>query len=541
LAGLDVLLLYNEPTLGGDHADRASEEGVLVSLAAIDEAARAAGHRVTRLGLDRSPEPFWRAVSGSTRPDVVVNLFEGFAGVGRGEAQVAAIAEVFEVPLTGSGSECLALVRDKVRTKLLLAGAGLPTPEFLAIAADDPLPLEQLGRLIEQGPLIVKPACEDASLGLSPASVVTVPAALEAQCDVVRKRYGAVLVERFIEGREFNVGIIALPDAEVLPLAEVEFTTDLPALERLVTYDAKWSTGSREDLASPVRCPAVVDRPLAEKIREAGLRAFRATGCRDYARVDVRVGPDGGVWILEVNGNPDLAPDAGLARALKCTGISYRDFVERLLSVAADRHSRPSQRPTGPAQERSDPAKKTTGRVQLRPVKTRDLEDLVSILRACPEFRPEEVAVGEEVLREAIKPARLEDYIVTVAVDQEQTIGWSCHGRVPLTDATYDLYWIAVLPEYQNQGVGGQLLAHIERQLASERARWLLAETSASSGYGKTRRFYERQGFELLSTIDDFYRAGDGRLIFGKRIDRLSALVGKPPVAPGAPDGASGR
>jgi D-alanine-D-alanine ligase len=249
---------------------------------------------------------------------------------------VAGLCELLGYPLTGSAAECLDLVRDKTKTKWLLAGAGWPTPDFEAVGEGDFLPERRLQALLSGGPVIVKPAHEDASLGIGPQSVVADYAALAAQVDRVRARYGAVLVERFVAGREFNAAVLALPEPEALPLAEIEFAASRPE-EQLVTYEAKWSTGSAADLATRPRCPARVEPELAKRIRQVALGAFRATGCRDYARVDMRVDGDENVYVLEVNGNPDIGPGAGLARALATAGISYSDFVRRVVENALAR------------------------------------------------------------------------------------------------------------------------------------------------------------------------------------------------------------
>jgi D-alanine-D-alanine ligase len=336
MRSLDVLVLYNEPALPPDDPDYASEAGVLDSVAAVDEALAAAGHRARHLAVRSLPE-LLDNLKGLSPPDVVFNLFEGFEGVGRGEAVVAGLIELLGYPLTGSGGKCLDLVRDKAQTKWLLDGAGWPTPLFELVGPRQPLPERKLQALLARGPAIVKPAHEDASLGIGAQSVVADYASLVAQIDCVRSRYGAVLVERFIAGREFNAAILALPEPKLLPLAEIQFDLSTPPTEHLVTYAAKWAAGSAADLATQPRCPADVSAALAERIGAAALGAFQATGCRDYARVDLRVDQDDNVYILEVNGNPDIGPDAGFARALRTSGMQYGDFVARLVSGAVAR------------------------------------------------------------------------------------------------------------------------------------------------------------------------------------------------------------
>jgi D-alanine-D-alanine ligase len=339
---LDILLLYNEPALSAEDPDWASEAGVLESIEAVSDALLARGHGVRRFPVGSSLCELLEPLARVTPPEVVFNLFEGFGGVGRGESEVAGLVELLGHPLTGSPAECLALVRDKARTKWLLAGAGLSTPAFLLIDADDPVDGDRLDALLALGPLIVKPAHEDASLGIGPESVVTQFEPLLRQIERVRNRYGPVLVEQFVVGREFNAAVLAIDKPRLLPLAEIEFALDGPPGWQIVTYEAKWSAGSAADRATPARCPAQLDAATAERIGQIALAAFRLTGCRDYARVDLRMDSQGRVYVLEVNANPDIGPTAGFARALRAGGWSYEDFVDRLVqNVFATRSASP--------------------------------------------------------------------------------------------------------------------------------------------------------------------------------------------------------
>ncbi|HTU26592.1 MAG TPA: hypothetical protein VMF30_14390 [Pirellulales bacterium] len=333
---LDVLVLHNTPALPADHPDYASEAGVLESVEAVTAALAAAGHAARAVGVGTIDE-LLAELPRLGRPNVVFNLFEGFAGVGRGEALVAGWIEALGLALTGSDAAALELVRNKARVKWLLRGAGLPTADFVLVPADRPLPQAELDSLLTGGPAIVKPAHEDASLGIGPESVVSGQAALAEQIAKVRADYGAVLAERFIAGREFNAAVLALSEPQLLPLAEIEFAATLGQHERLVTYAAKWDAGSAADRATAPRCPARVTADLGRRIEQAALAAFEATGCRDYARVDLRVADDGSIFILEINGNPDIGPSAGFARALGVAGISYAEFVDRLVRNAAGR------------------------------------------------------------------------------------------------------------------------------------------------------------------------------------------------------------
>jgi len=154
-----------------------------------------------------------------------------------------------------------------------------------------------------------------------------------------------VLVEEFIPGRELNVALIEASNLPTLPISEVLFTDKDCARWPIVTYDAKWKTGSRDFEATPPRCPADVSPRLARRLTGLARRAFRLLGCRDYARVDFRVRPSGKPYILEVNPNPDFSPDAGLARGLKSAGITHVQFTIDLVRAALARHGQPALHP----------------------------------------------------------------------------------------------------------------------------------------------------------------------------------------------------
>ena len=327
---MNVTILYNEPSLSKNHPDYLSEAGVLEAVEAVEAALNKGGYCSSRLGVDNDPAAIIRALQ-SIEADVVVNLFEGLGGVGAGEGQVTGILELLGIPFTGSGSKCLALVREKALTKWLLLGAGLRSAAFHLLAADEPASPARFEPLLAVGQVIVKPAHEDGSLGIGPESIVSDFESLVRQIRRVQERYGEVLVEQYVAGREFNVGILALPEPEALPLAEIEF---IPGIAPIVSYDAKWTPKAREFNGTPARCPAEVVPELGDEIRRLALASFRLTDCRHYARVDFRVDAACRPYILEVNGNPDISPSAGLARQILASGMTYNDFICRMVEVA---------------------------------------------------------------------------------------------------------------------------------------------------------------------------------------------------------------
>ena len=265
-------------------------------------------------------------------PDLIFNVCESFQGESGLEAAIASLLEMLQIPFTGNDPLALAMAHDKVRCKELLRSGGLPVPEWRVFPRAGPL--ADLTGLTP--PLIVKPRSEDGSHGLSAASVCASPeAALRQAARVAALWRQDCLIEEFLPGREFNVGVLF--DGLMLPASEIEY--QLPAgLPNLVTYEAKWIPGSVYDQGTPVRCPAAnVGEVLAERLGALALQAYRLIGCRDYARIDIRLDARGDPRILEVNPNPDLSPDAGLARAAAKGGLHYDELISRIASSAIAR------------------------------------------------------------------------------------------------------------------------------------------------------------------------------------------------------------
>ncbi len=327
-----VLVLYNHPLLPVDHPDAASEHTVVdiaQSMATILE--EDAGYRTTLLGLKQDPTVLWNELR-RRKPAAVFNLFEGNLDNTDTESYVAGLLQWQGVPFTGSSMHTLPLARNKHLTKQLFRGAGLPTANFFTVD-DLPVPPCEL-----EWPVIVKPACQDASVGLDQDSVCTDQYQLEQRVQFILETYGPpVLVEEYIRGREFNVALMELPDLESLPPSEIVFPQEKPGFWPILTYACKWKPGTDEYDLTPPKYPADISPRLAGRLRAIARQAYRLLDCRDYARVDFRVRPNGKPYILEVNPNPEISDDAGFAGCLSSVHTSYRGFIVRLIQHALNR------------------------------------------------------------------------------------------------------------------------------------------------------------------------------------------------------------
>lgn len=322
-----ILVLYNEPVLPLDHPDAGSEHDILDTMANTARVLEAAGFAVRRLGINFNPQPLLDELR-DHRPDAVFNLFEGIATQTATEVAVAAMLEWLNIPFTGSPSPCLSLGRDKIRTKHLLSAAGLCTPDYLVI---DRSPVPKWGR---GWPAIVKPACQDASVGIDQGSVVTTQRQFEQRVRHVLKTYGPpVLAERFVHGREFHVNVIENGPGDdphrpviVLPLAEIGFEHTNPDHWPIYTFTAKWDMDSDEYKATPLRTRVELPEEADARLRDLAARAFHLLQCRDYARLDVRMSDDGAFHILELNPNPYLDSQA-LIIGLDAIGRTHERLI----------------------------------------------------------------------------------------------------------------------------------------------------------------------------------------------------------------------
>lgn len=267
-------------------------------------------------------------------PDLVFNLCESMAGDSRNEPTFAGLLDLFEIPYTGNDLLGLASCLYKQRTKDILIAHGVPTPPHRLLADLAALGDPALDAL--DYPWFVKLAHEDASVGITEGNLVATPAALRARArELMIAHAQPVLAERYVDGRELNVTLIGNgAELQVLPLHEIDFAAMPADRPRIVSYAAKWDE-NHVDYAGTKAVPLQGASPgLIANVERVARGAWHALGLRDYGRVDLRVDATDAAWVIDVNPNPDISPDAGVARAAQLAGMSYPQLIAHIAGVA---------------------------------------------------------------------------------------------------------------------------------------------------------------------------------------------------------------
>lgn len=316
--------------LRGEATDLISEAGAAEEARAVAGVLEELGYQVALIPLEASIPEFIARLQ-ALRPEMVFNLCEGSWGDSSREMHIAALFDLLRLPHSGSPALTLGLTQDKALTKNILVSHGLATPAYLQLRLGEALPEE----LELAWPMIVKPCREDASLGITRDSIVRDEIALASRVHYIHEHYHQpALIEEFIDGREFNAAVLGDHYLQALPLSEICFEPGLDC--RIVSYAGKWQEGSKEFTSTQPVCPAVLSQQQQQSVQQIALRACALLGCRDYARVDIRL-RDETPFILEVNANPDISPTAGLARAARADGMDYPALIERIVLATLQR------------------------------------------------------------------------------------------------------------------------------------------------------------------------------------------------------------
>ncbi|MDQ3366290.1 MAG: hypothetical protein M3680_12765 [Myxococcota bacterium] len=320
-----------DPTLAIEPWDTVDDEMQL-----IQRALESGGHAVKIVNVRDTFHTMLSALD-AEKPDVVMNLVEFFRDDPEQEHHVPAVFELLNVSYTGNRPLALSLCQKKPQAKALLAAAGVPVPRGIVVDSDHPVPDDHGLRY----PLIVKPAYDDASGGIDAGSVVHDRPSLDNRvAQLLREHRMTALVEEYIAGREIHCAILG---DKPLPLYEMQFKGGLDdhgrELPHIITYRAKWDPYSRDHHAVEGKCPIDDLEPeIVDRIQATAVHAYTSLGCRDYARVDMRLDTTTGeVFVLEVNPNPDLADSCAFAASAAAAGHTYNQLICEIVGLAIKR------------------------------------------------------------------------------------------------------------------------------------------------------------------------------------------------------------
>ena len=327
---LKVGIIHNEPIPKGEPNWESSAD-VLAQVEAIESALRELGQPQVRIPFTRDLGRFVSQVQAAGIA-MAFNLCESVDEDPLLIGHPAAVLELLSIPFTGSSAMALLLSTDKLTVKRLLTASGLRTPPFFLYEGGEVLRPAGLNF-----PVILKPRFQDASIGIEQASVVEKSTELLPRLEELYTRYGSILVEEYVAGREFNVSLFGYPHPRVMPLAEIDFSGFPAELHRIVSYKAKWDEDSFEYQHTQRIFPTDLPDPLQQTMRRMAQECFTLFGLRDYARVDLRLDQQGCLFILEINANPCLSPDAGFPAAVAESKMSYTEMVGEFLRLVSSR------------------------------------------------------------------------------------------------------------------------------------------------------------------------------------------------------------
>jgi D-alanine-D-alanine ligase len=310
-----------------------SEVGVVEEMDDLKDALNSLGYLTTTFNVDSDTYRLFDYLR-NEKPDLVFNIVECIENESILEMNVAGVYELLKIPYTGAGPLALGTALNKPRVKEILLYHGIRTPQFQVFHAEEKIiPREEL-----RFPLIVKPAHEDGSVGISDASVVYSLAELRRRVKYIFEHLDQpALVEEFVDGRELNAAMIGNDPPVVLPISEIDFSGLTDDMHRIVSYEAKWMHGSVAYLGTNGVCPARLSPGKEAEVKETAARCFRLFGLRDYARIDFRMTRNGTLYVLEVNPNPDISDDAGFARSARAMGWTFAETVGKIVESALER------------------------------------------------------------------------------------------------------------------------------------------------------------------------------------------------------------
>lgn len=311
-----------------------SEVGVLEKREHVQEALQKNGYKTSLFNMNSDIKRLIQYIE-EKEPDLIFNLCESVGDKSTHEMFVAGLYELLGVPYTGASAFTLGMCQNKVRTKQILSFYKIRVPRFALYKNANEVNEEEFDLRF---PVIVKPSLEDASVGIDNGSIVDNIAALRKRVRFIFQNFDQpALVDEYIEGRELNVAMIGNRRPIILPISEIDFSGLPDDYPHIVTYNAKWVDGTDEYKGTVGVCPAQIPPEVERQAKEIALKAYRIMGCRDYARVDMRLDKNNNLYVIEVNPNPDISDDAGFARSSKAYGLTFDEIINKIVEYALER------------------------------------------------------------------------------------------------------------------------------------------------------------------------------------------------------------
>jgi len=491
-----IAIIHNEV---GENS-RKDEQDVLIQAESISKALEELGHKVFQFpcGLDLFKI---KGVLEGLRPDFVFNLVESLGGEDRLIYLFPALLDAIHIPYTGSCTESIFITSHKILAKERMCLARLSTPAWI-----EPYPYDiqalyhhRTDIPFKESQWILKSLHSHGSLGLEVNNIISGKTEEEIK-DLIKRRAdelgGSCFAELFIHGREFNLSILGSPAGPVvLPPAEIIFEGFEESNVPIVGYRAKWDAESYEyshtnrsfDFPDD-------DQFLLSTLKSQALRCWGLFGLKGYARIDFRVDENKQPWILEVNCNPCLSPDAGFIAAAQRSGLSYKDVTEKIINEVYSFHE---------GQYAQNEQEESFQDIKLRyEVVPEDLDGIRRLAESTGFFYYAELDVA--------------GYHFILAEYMGRLAGYACYGPIACTASSFDIYWIVVDPDLQGRGFGKRLLRETERLVRAAKGERIYVETSQRPLYKSTRAFYENNGYKAESLLENFYGPGDGKITYCK-------------------------
>jgi len=287
------------------------------------------GHTVKALGLGDNLGDLRTAIT-DWKPDIAFNLLEEFQGIVTYDQYVIAFLELMRQPYTGCNPRGMMISRDKALSKQILAYHRIPTPGFAVFRKGQRYRLPRKLKF----PLFVKSVTEDASLGISQASVVTDADRLKERIHFIHEQTNSdALVEEYVEGRELYVGVLGNERLRTFPVWEMDFGTLPEVMSGIATRKVKWDRGYQKKHGIRTGAASTLPDGSAAYLDKLSKRIYRALSLSGYARMDFRMRPDGSVFVLEANANPNISHREDYADSAKAAGVEYSALLEQIIRL----------------------------------------------------------------------------------------------------------------------------------------------------------------------------------------------------------------